>query len=299
VGAAREFLQKPHNERLMSSLQRVKLAKNGRPVVANETDSVGQTNAQGRQRLAFLVVIGSFLTIFLLVGALLSIAELSSSNTYASALAEKTFNVIVPVLAGWVGTVLAFYFSAQSSERASASLDKAIASSSLADGEKGSEIMVPLGQIKELIDLDKVKAEDLKLSELRGRFTGPSAGALDQPALPPQEAPSVPVTRLIFVNGAVFRYVLHISTLNAFLVKRANETGTLTFDDLRRDPDMLQQISRLVVFVSAATTLKDVKVALDRVAGAQDVIVTATGNSSDPMLGWISNVDLIKALNGP
>ena len=107
------------------------------------------------------------------------------------------------------------------------------------------------------------------------------------------------MTRLIFVNGAVFRYVLHISTLNAFLVKRASDVATLTFETLRSDPDMLQQISRLVVFVSAATTLKDVKVALDRVPGAQDVIVTATGNSSDPMLGWISNVDLVKTLNGP
>jgi hypothetical protein len=87
--------------------------------------------------------------------------------------------------------------------------------------------------------------------------------------------------------------------LNAFLVKRASDVATLTFETLRSDPDMLQQISRLVVFVSAATTLKDVKVALDRVPGAQDVIVTATGNSSDPMLGWISNVDLVKTLNGP
>jgi hypothetical protein len=298
--------------------------------MANAIDGVNQTNAQGRQRLAFLVVIGSFLTIFLLVGALLSIAELSTSNLHASDLAEKTFNVILPVLAGWVGTVLAFYFSAQSMERASASLDKAIASGSPADGKTASEIMVPRGQIKELIDLDKEgeKADELNLSVLRGRFTGPSGGELKPPAAtatpagetppaapaaigspPPSPAPddtqrspqvpAVPVTRLIFVNGAVFRYVLHISTLNAFLVKRASDVATLTFETLRSDPDMLRQISRLVVFVSAATTLKDVKVALDRVPGAQDVIVTATGNSSDPMLGWISNVDLVKTLNGP
>ena len=35
-------------------------------------------------------------------------------------------SAILPVLAGWVGTVLAFYFSASSHERTSSSLDKVI-----------------------------------------------------------------------------------------------------------------------------------------------------------------------------
>jgi hypothetical protein len=70
-----------------------------------------QASATGRQRLANMVVIGSFLTIFLLVAMLLAIAQLGGSR--ASDLAEKAFNAVLPVLASWVGTVLAFFFSAE------------------------------------------------------------------------------------------------------------------------------------------------------------------------------------------
>ncbi len=69
-----------------------------------------------------------------------------------------------------------------------------------------------------------------------------------------------------------------------------------TFADMLADEETLQQVSKLVVFVSAATTLADAKMALDKVRGAQDIIVTPSGNATDPMLGWLSNVDLTKAL---
>src|SRR5437762_13922656 len=80
------------------------------------------TDLLSRDRLALVVVIGSFLTIFGLVFAVLVLAETNSSS--ASQAAEKTFNTILPVLAAWVGTVLAFYFSARSNERTSNSLDQ-------------------------------------------------------------------------------------------------------------------------------------------------------------------------------
>jgi hypothetical protein len=254
-----------------------------------------QVNARGRQQLARMVVIGSFLTIFLLVATLLSIAQLSE-NTKAADLAEKTFNAILPVLASWVGTVLAFYFSAASLERASASLDKAIsaASGAGADSKTAAEVMIPLGKIKELVDLD-VTPSLPTLEVLQNKFTGALATALPAGAKPP-DGPAV--TRLVFVNTNVFRYVLHFATLNAYLAKPGT-AKTDTFDTFRSDPEVLQQISRMVVFVAASATLKDAKAALDRVSGAQDIIVTATGNSSDPMLGWITNVDLIKVLTGP
>jgi hypothetical protein len=65
---------------------------------------------------------------------------------------------------------------------------------------------------------------------------------------------------------------------------------------LLKDQDLINQISKLVVFVSAAATLADAKAALDKVTGAQDIFVTPTGNAIEPMIGWLSNVDLTKAL---
>jgi hypothetical protein len=70
----------------------------------------------------------------------------------------------------------------------------------------------------------------------------------------------------------------------------------MTFADMIQDQELVMQISKLVVFVSGAATLAEAKAALDRVSGAQDIIVTATGDGTEPMLGWLTNVDLTKAL---
>jgi hypothetical protein len=42
--------------------------------------------------------------------------------------------------------------------------------------------------------------------------------------------------------------------------------------------------------------LRDTKAELDKVSGAQDVIVTPTGNATESMLGWLPNVELTKVL---
>lgn len=242
-----------------------------------------------RYYLARLVVVGSFLTLFLLVGTLIA---LSQSNSTAGETAKNAFTAILPVLAGWVGTVLAFYFSAASQERTSASLDKVLGRSGAgvpSPNRPVSEKMVSFGSIAELQKLEEKDAKTLKVSDLQASF---------KKALPNGAA----VTRLLFVEKGVFKYVLHISTLNAFILnkqkdgKSVDEIGKLPFAEMLADEETLRQISKLVVFVSATATLADAKAALDKVTGAQDIIVTGSGNSTDPMLGWLSNVDLIKEL---
>ena len=243
----------------------------------------------GRDRLARLVIVGSFLTLFLLVGTLIALAQ--SPTTRVAEAAEKAFNAILPVLAGWVGTVLAFYFSAASQERITATLDRAISQSSGSPvgGTLVSERMKPLSSILELQELSESRKPDtIKLTELQDIFRKPQTG-------------SGPITRLIFVERGVFRYILHSSTLNAFILGRTSGADpvaidTLTFADILADTEAHRQISKLVVFVSASATLADAKAALDSVSAAQDIIVTGSGNASAPMLGWLSNVDLIKAM---
>lgn len=236
-----------------------------------------QLRLRGRDRIAGTVVLGSFFTLFLLVIALVGLAQ--SSNTAASDAAKNAFNTILPVLAGWVGTVLAFYFSSASLERTSATLDKAIARSGGSSDQSAlaSEKMIPLSAISAVQDLGTNPPDKIPIATLQSAFNDS-------------------VTRILFVENSVFKYIVHISTLNAFLVGKDSNPAQLTFADMLQDPNVLNQISKLVVFVSANTTLADAKSALDKVSGAQDIIVTATGNATAPMLGWLSNVDLIKAL---
>ena len=249
-----------------------------------QTTSRQQTPAPSalleRYYLARLVVVGSFLTLFLLVGTLIALAQ---NNSGASDTAKNAFTAILPVLAGWVGTVLAFYFSAASQERTSASLDKVIgqAAGTPGPGALISEKMVPVSSVVALQKLeDKGGPKGISMDDLRTAFkaTLPSGSN---------------ITRLLFTENGVFRYVLHIGTFNAFQVQHPDAQ---TFADLLADEETLRQVSKLVVFVSAGTTLADAKAALDKVTGAQDIIVTGSGNATEPMLGWLSNVDLIKTL---
>lgn len=239
-----------------------------------------------RHRIAGLVVLGSFFTLFLLIGAVIGIAVVQG-NTAAATVAEKTFNSILPVLAGWVGTVLAFYFSAQSLERTSTSLDQVLRQ---AGGPKGAntrvtEKMRPVGAILNLIDLDKTPAATIKLEDLQKQFVVAGEGG---PI----------VTRLVVLEKGVFRHLLHQATLNAFLVKTGNVTASMTFEDLLQDRESADQISKLVAFVSAGSTLAEARAALSAVSGAQDIIVTSNGKAAEPVLGWLTNVALIKALDG-
>lgn len=238
---------------------------------------------EGRARLARLVIVGSFLTLFLLVGAIIVLAQ--ADNTTGSDAAKTAFNTVLPVLAGWVGTVLAFYFSSATQERTSASLDNFINRSHAGGGSttRISEKMIPYAGIvkRYLGDVDgkPVTPKDVSFADILASFDTklPGGGT---------------VTRLFFVDKGVFKYVLHQATFDAFRVK--TPSGTLA--DLLTDEDTLKQISKLVVFVTSNATLAEAKAALDKVDGAQDIVVTGSGNATEPMLGWLSNVDLIKAI---
>jgi hypothetical protein len=82
------------------------------PEISAHPETQHGASSRPRDYLAQYVVIGSFLTLFLLIAAVLGVAQLGGKET--ADLADKTFTTVLPVLAGWVGAVLAFYFSAQS-----------------------------------------------------------------------------------------------------------------------------------------------------------------------------------------
>jgi hypothetical protein len=238
-----------------------------------------------RYRLSQYVVIGSFLTLFLLVAALLGIGRVGGKE--AADLADKTFTTILPVLAGWVGTVLAFYFSTQQLESTNARLQQAI--EHIGDGPPAqarvTEKMIPVATIRHLYKLEERPSATIRLLELKGWFDLQAEGG--------------PVTRLVFIENGQFRYVLHVGTLNAFLASRPTGTSidSLFLDDLLKEDYYRNHIANLVAFVGPDATLARVKAALDSVPGAQDIIVSSTGDRNGQMLGWITNVDLIKALS--
>lgn len=263
------------------------MAKEEKPPDARASDPKGGS-ARGRDQIARVVVVGSFLTLFAMVAILIAQAQ-SQLNEEAAGVAEQAFNVILPVLAGWVGTVLAFYFSSAAQDQTNQILKDTINRVGVGPGTGVlvSEKMIPWPKVKYARDLKDTPPAEIPLATLKQEFDQklPSGGK---------------VTRLLFVEDSVFKYVLHIGAFNAFMVKvHDGETESISnFADLLADSETMNQISSLVAFVSPAATLGDAKAALDKVNGAQDVIVTSTGKAGDPVLGWLSNIDLTKALTG-
>jgi hypothetical protein len=180
------------------------MADDAKPTTASDPSAAdpSRTVTLPRDRLARMVVVGSFLTIFLLVVALLAASQ---AGLNAGDLAEKTVNVILPVLAAWVGSVLAFYFSQQSHETSSQTLRQAIGQIGGAPSQADvAQTMIPVESIRGLFKLDaKQQPENIFLTDLQHLFASQGQGG--------------PITRLIFTEGGQFRYVLHVGTLNAFL----------------------------------------------------------------------------------
>ncbi|CAA7613203.1 hypothetical protein [Magnetospirillum sp. UT-4] len=234
----------------------------------------------GRAHLARLVAVASFLTIFLLVATLVGLAA-TDAKPEVIEVGKNTFTAILPVVAGWMGTVLAFYFSSQSLDRTSASLDLSMSQNTKTANTSVTKEMIPAGNIIKPMVLaanddaisKKTAGELLKIFKDSG------------------------ITRMIFwTENQVCRYILHRATLNDFIVRSEGDLSK-TFAQLLEDGESQAQITQ-VAFVPATASLRDAKAALKRTAGAQDIIVTASGNSSEPVLGWLTNIDLMKALDG-
>ena len=49
-----------------------------------------------------------------------------------------------------------------------------------------------------------------------------------------------------------------------------------------------------LAFVSMQSLLADAKQAMEKIKGCQDVFVTENGKQSQPVKGWLTNVDIAK-----
>jgi hypothetical protein len=53
-----------------------------------------------------------------------------------------------------------------------------------------------------------------------------------------------------------------------------------------------------MAFVKPTITVADAKIAMEGVKNCQDVFVTETGTVESPVLGWLTNIEITKNLNG-
>jgi hypothetical protein len=247
-----------------------------------------------RGRLGFWVVICAsgalaVLAIVVLVGAAVVGKDDFSKNT------QLLFSSLLPLFGTWVGTVLAYYFSKDNFETASkGTMDLVRSIQQRLVSTKVADTMMPRSRIVlEVVPAGK-SIDDIELSAVERQFT--TIGANGQR-----------ISRLMIAgSGDACIAMLHRSTYTEMLAAGLRAAtpinpSTAKLGDLlgldypgRPGAKYKDFVQKTVAFVAADRTLADAKAAMEAVPGCQDVIVTKTGLSTEPIMGWISNIDIAR-----
>lgn len=242
--------------------------------------------AEWKERTAIargIVIVGSVALFLLAIVVIVATALTNAQNLGATT--QTLFSALLPLVGTWVGTILAYYFSRENFQTASRSFLDTV--KELTPIEKLGKIpvkdaMLKIGTIKAV----KMKAgrseKDIKLEELKKLLDGV-------------------VTRIPVLDekGAV-RYVIHQSMLYKYIAEESCAKGPafqfadVTLEDFLNFELMKDYVSRTRAFVAADQTLADAKVQMEAVPGCQDVFVTEHGQADEPVLGWLTNIEIAK-----
>jgi hypothetical protein len=228
-----------------------------------------------RHALAYSVLIFSTLAITSL--AIISIVRDPEE-------AKDIFNVVLPVFSSWVGTILAFYFGRENFESANEQVRELVGKLGPEERVKSSvkSIMRPLNQMT-FIKLDENLTEnDMRISQIREKFMGrvsrlPILGRKDQP-----------------------KYMIHQSRIDQFLSSNGEEDITLQlFLEAMHSEGLNFGLNSGFVIVSENTEIAIAKQKMEAFPECQDIFVTEDGKSDAPLVGWISNIRLMKYIVDP
>ncbi len=219
-----------------------------------------------RWQLARIITLLSIIGITIVAGLVVIYAENKATAS------QTVLTAVLPLLAAWVSTVLAYYYSSESIEAATQSVKELMSVE-----EKLETILVADRMIKshELVCFsysDDLKVQDMldKLKAAGKGYRFPFLGKGNQPAL-----------------------MLHKSAVDDALVERTlqgDSIAGMTLKDLfEKNSDLKKLAETSFGVIVEDATLADAKAEMDRVEGAQDVFVTTRGSKDDAVVGLITN----------
>lgn len=240
----------------------------------------------------FWIAISVLLISIIGIIAIATIVLLAAKETTFLETAKTVFSSILPLLATWVGTVLAYYFSKDNFESANRNVREMVNKMTSMEKLQSVSVSKALIPIKDMVcfrlsvqkpDEGKVflKLDLLGLLEDKNRNRLPILDQNDKP-----------------------KYVIHRSLIDRFLTEKMftsaapPATPAAPVDPTKLTlKDMIDSSSEEVkkfLRVSFATvketdTLADAKREMDREKGRLDVLVTRDGTANSPVVGWITN----------
>lgn len=232
----------------------------------------------GRSLLVFMI---SLLAMILILGIIVMAFHQGSADLEN---VKFVANALLPVVGTWMGTIIAYYFSKENFQAASDSMQQIVRHLS------PQEVLQSLAIKDAMLPIEKITAVKLEATEqakdvkLKDRLLN---------ALKP------PVTRVPVLNAdQSILYIIHQSVLFQFVTENAGKAGfdlnQATLGDFLAHDANRDLVSRTAALAAVDGTLADAKAAMDKIKGCQDVFITKTGKREEPVLGWLTDVDLMK-----
>lgn len=238
----------------------------------------GQSSSPPRKnvadRLALVVVSLAAIILVLLV----VLAVYSAPNEQRTDTAKDVLNAVLPLIASWVGTVLAYYYSRENLSAATRSATE------LAQQLSGAEKLQVLQARDSMIPRDRI--DTMPVDD-----TTPLTDIVE--FLHQRRRQRLPV----FSERGAVQYIVHLSTINAFVSQCAVDNkavADLRFADLVADGARAELLRTSFGTVPESATLAEAKAALEQGRAREDVFVTRTGGRDEPVLGWLTDNDLVR-----
>lgn len=205
----------------------------------------------------------------------------------------RIFGQLLPLVGTWVGTVLAFYFtkeSFQAAQKGALETFKTMSPEEEAISIQAREVMIPVASCDRIVLASGQGPEDITLEAV--------LTAMRRGRLPVVTADGVLVC--LIHESTLFEYIKDLARDNVSYDAAVKKTLKDLLDSTRkrRGEQMTYRdfFRTTTVFVSLAATLHDARVALSSAPQARDVFITQNGKSSEPLQGWLTDIDIAKRL---
>jgi hypothetical protein len=238
-------------------------------------------------------------SIMVIGGIVLFVRSTDKNDTTERAIhmVQMVFNALLPVIATWVGTVIAFYFGKANFEAASKSAQDMVKQFANSDDKlRATKVSDPnvMRLFAEIIfnkEIVSKKDEEIMVQKDLIDF-------MDDPKNVGDRLP-------IFDPKNCIRYLIHESTLNEFARKLSSDKypalkgktiDTITLAQMvsNADDDMNNKLTKCLIFVAKTATLLEAKEKMQANKWSQDVFVTDNGIASEPVIGWITNNKIVE-----
>ncbi len=267
--------------------------------MADKTPGGQSANAEGTSKaesfintLAItIVVISSAVLLVLIIMAWWNLPTCEDCNKEGFANTKDLLSVFLPLIATWMGTILAFYFSKENFDNANRSVktlvDRIKGPAEILEGLSVSDVMVRLDHSTLLTFANEEEFRKFPLSELLKKMV-----ETHSERMPILEKDTLKFIFLIY-RSTVERFILEV-TAGKLPVKRQNvQPKDLIVNDMfESDFQIIKDIVALNFkdyFLPITATLDEVRKAMQDNTICQDVFITKTGNKDEAVQGWITN----------